>query len=205
MENMMATTTGDTGVAVTSGSRLGWTALSIARIGIGFVFFWAFLDKLLALGFSTGKDAKTGVVDTFGPAAWIHGGHITQGYLMSAAGEFPGSKPAGVYGELFKGWGTWSLGSFRPLDWLFMLGLAGVGIALMFGIGTKLGAWSGVGLLALMYIAHFDNTNNPIIDEHIVYGFAVVGIVFVELQRQAVGLGTWWRKLPIVQKYSWLV
>jgi thiosulfate dehydrogenase [quinone] large subunit len=201
---MMATTTGDTDVAVTSGSRLGWTALSIARIGIGFVFFWAFLDKLLALGFHTGKDDKTGVVDYFGPAAWINGGHITEGYLKSASGGF-GGEPTGVYGEMFKGWGTWSIGAFRPLDWLFMLGLAGVGIALMAGIGTKLGAWSGVGLLLLMYIAHFDNTNNPIIDEHIVYAFSAVGIVFVELQRQAVGLGSWWRKLPIVQKNKWLV
>ncbi len=203
----MATTTGDTGVAVTSGSRLGWTALSIARIGIGFVFFWAFIDKLFALGFHTGwTTSKDGVstLDRFGPDAWIHGGQITKGYLMSASGGF-GGEPTGVYGEMFKGWGTWSIGSFRPLDWLFMLGLAGVGIALMAGIGTKLGAWSGVGLLLLMYIAHFDNTNNPIIDEHIVYGFAIVGIVFVELQRQAVGLGTWWRKLPIVQKNNWLV
>ena len=194
-------------VAVTSGSRLGWTALSIARIGIGFVFFWAFIDKLFALGFATGRDPRrTGVHArlTSAPTAWINGGHITEGYLKSASGGF-GGEPTGVYGEMFKGWGTWSIGSFRPLDWLFMLGLAGVGIALMFGIGTKLGAWSGVGLLLLMYIAHFDNSNNPIIDEHIVYGFAAVGIVFVELQRQAVGLGSWWRKLPIVQKNKWLV
>lgn len=198
----MATTTSD--AAVATGSKLGWVSLSLARIGIGFVFFWAFIDKLLALGYSTGRDADTGNVDYFGPAAWISGGHITEGYLKSAAGEF-GGDPAGVYGEMFKGWGSWHLGTFRPLDWLFMLGLAGVGLALMLGIGTKIGAWSGVGLLLLMFVAHFDNTNNPIIDEHIVYGLSVVGIVFVELKYQAIGLGRWWRKLPIVQKFGWLV
>jgi thiosulfate dehydrogenase [quinone] large subunit len=200
----MATQTSGSDVATTKGSRLGGNALSLARIGIGFVFFWAFIDKLFALGFATGRDKETGAVDYFGDAAWINGGHITEGYLKSAAGEF-GGEPAGVYGELFKGWGDFSIGAFRPLDWLFMLGLAGVGIALMAGIGTKLGAWSAVGLLALMYIAHFDNSNNPVLDDHVVYSFAAVGIVYTELKYQAIGLGGWWRKLPIVQKNNWLV
>ncbi|MGI8626498.1 MAG: hypothetical protein ACR2J5_08015 [Geodermatophilaceae bacterium] len=45
-----------------------------ARLSIGWVFLWAFLDKLLALGFSTGRDGETGIVDRFGDAAWINGG-----------------------------------------------------------------------------------------------------------------------------------
>ena len=192
----MATTTGDTDVAVTSGSRLGWTALSIARILIGFVFLWAFIDKLFALGFSTGKDSKTGVVDYFGPKAWIHGAHVTEGYLKSSSGPL---------GSFFSG-----LGAQRWTDWVFMIGLAGIGLALMFGIGTKVAAWSGVAMLAMMYTTHawpgtVTGATNPFLDEHIVYGVTAVGIVFVELQRQAVGLGAWWRKLPIVQKNNWLV
>ena len=192
----MATTTGDTDVAVTSGSRLGWTALSIARILIGFVFLWAFIDKLFALGFSTGKDSKTGVVDYFGPKAWINGAHVTEGYLKSSSGPL---------GSFFSG-----LGAQRWTDWVFMIGLAGIGLALMFGIGTKVAAWSGVAMLAMMYTTHawpgtVTGATNPFLDEHIVYGVTAVGIVFVELQRQAVGLGAWWRKLPIVQKNNWLV
>lgn len=198
----MSTTASD--AAVATESKLGRTALSLARIAIGLVFLWAFFDKLLALGFHTGKDDETGKVDYFGPAAWIHGGHVTEGYLKSAAGEFGGS-PTGVYGELFKGWGSWHLGAFRPLDWVFMLGLLGVGLALTFGVGTRIGAWSAVGLLGMMYVAHFDNTNHPFIDEHIVYGLATVGIVYVELKNQAIGLGRWWRSVPLVKKYGWLV
>lgn len=200
----MATNTSDTGVATTRDSALGRKFLSITRIAIGWIFFWPFLDKMFALGFATGRDSETGVVDYFGPAAWINGGHITEGYLKSAAGEF-GGDPAGVYGELFKGWGEFSIGAFRPLDWLFMLALGGIGIALMAGIGTKIAAWSAVGLLALMFVAHFDNTNDPIIDEHIVYALAGIGIVYTELRYQAIGLGGWWRKMPLVKKNSWLV
>jgi thiosulfate dehydrogenase [quinone] large subunit len=196
MEKTMATTTGDTDVAVTSGSRLGWTALSIARILIGFVFFWAFIDKLFALGFSTGKDSKTGVVDYFGPKAWINGAHVTEGYLKSSSGPL---------GSFFSG-----RGAQRWTDWVFMIGLAGIGLALMFGIGTKVAAWSGVAMLAMMYTTHawpgtVTGATNPFLDEHIVYGVTAVGIVFVELKRQAVGLGSWWRKLPFVQKNNWLI
>lgn len=190
-------------MATKEGSTLGWVSLSLARIGIGFVFLWAFLDKLIGLGFATCRQ-EDGSVQYLCDNAWLKGGHITEGYLKSAAGEF-GGEPSGVYGEMFEGWGSWSLGSFRPLDWLFMLGLAGVGIALILGIGTKIGAWSAVGLLLLMYVAHFDNTNNPVIDDHIVYSLAAVGIVYVELQRQAIGLGGWWRKLAIVKKNPVLV
>ena len=196
MEKTMATTTGDTDVAVTSGSRLGWTALSFARILIGFIFFWPFLDKLFALGFSTGKDSKTGVVAYFGPKAWIHGNHVTQGYLGSSTGPLA---------SFFSG-----LGGQRWTDWAFMIGLAGIGLALMLGMGTKIGAWSGVAMLAMMYTSHawpgtVAGASNPFLDEHIVYAVTGLGIVYVELQRQAVGLGSWWRRLPIVQKNNWLV
>lgn len=200
----MATQTSGADVATTKDASLGRNFLSLARIGLGFVFLWAFIDKLFALGFHTGKDDETGVVDYFGPAAWINGGHPTEGFLKAAAGEF-GGEPGGVYGEMFKGWGGFSIGAFRPLDWLFMLALAGVGIAFMAGIGTKLGAWSAVGLLVMMFIAGFDNSNNPLIDDHIVYALAGVGIVYTELKYQAIGLGGWWRKLPLVQKNTWLV
>jgi len=190
--------------SVATGSTLGWTFLSLTRIGIGFVFLWAFLDKLLGLGFHTCRNDETGAIEVLCDSAWLKGGHITEGYLKSAAGEF-GGEPAGLYGEMFAGWGDFAIGGFRPLDWLFMLGLAGVGVALVLGIGTKIAAWSAVGLLGLMYVAHFDNTNNPVIDDHIVYALASVGVVYVELQRQVVGLGRWWREVPFVKQNAWLV
>ncbi|GMA18260.1 hypothetical protein GCM10025862_02810 [Arsenicicoccus piscis] len=40
-------------------------------------------------------------------------------------------------------------------DWLFMLGLLGIGIALITGCGLKIAAWTGTLLLFLMYLAEF--------------------------------------------------
>jgi hypothetical protein len=54
------------------------------RISLGWVFLWAFLDKAFALGHETGVDPQTGAVDYFGPAAWIHGGSPTAGFLGHA-------------------------------------------------------------------------------------------------------------------------
>ena len=53
------------------------------RIGFGLTFLWAFFDKLLALGFSTGAvtnaaGAKTGI-DYFSKDAWINGGQPDAG------------------------------------------------------------------------------------------------------------------------------
>lgn len=190
----MATTTGDTAVAVSSESTFGWRMLSVTRIALGFVFLWAFFDKLLALGFSTGKDAETGVVDYFGPKAWISGGHVTEGYLVY------GGNPDSPFNDFFV-----ELGAERWTDVPFMLGLLGIGLALMLGIGTKVGAWAATAMLLFMYATQMMPSTNPILDDHIVYALAALAIVYVELSRQSIGLGSWWRKLPIVKKNTWLV
>jgi thiosulfate dehydrogenase [quinone] large subunit len=192
----MATTTSDNDVSTATETKIGWTFLSLTRIAIGFVFLWAFLDKLLALGYSTGRDKETGAVDFLGEKAWVNGNHVTEGYLGSSSGPL---------GDFFAG-----LGEQRWTDWAFMIGLAGIGLALMLGIGTKIGAWSGMAMLMMMYVTHawpgaVDPGTNPFLDDHIIYSLAGVGIVYVELKYQAIGLGRWWRKLDIVKKNGWLV
>ena len=57
-------------------ARYAW---AVTRLSIGFVFLWAFFDKLLALGYATGTDRETGAIDRFGDAAWINGGSPTDG------------------------------------------------------------------------------------------------------------------------------
>ena len=86
-------------------------ALAVLRVTFGLTFLWAFLDKLLALGYSTGV-GQDGGVNRFGPAAWINGGSPTEGFLkFGADGPFKG-----FYNDIAGA--TWA-------DWLFMLGLLG--------------------------------------------------------------------------------
>ena len=194
----MATKTSDTEVAGITGSKFGWVMLSVTRIVLGFYFLWAFLDKLFGLGRSTcsiTNDAGTITgTDYFCDSAWIHGGHVTEGYLVY------GGNASSPFHTFFV-----NLGPDRWTDWPFMLGLLGVGIALMLGIGTKVAAWAGTAMLLFMYLTQMWPTTNPLYDEHIMYILAILAILWLELSHQSIGLGRWWRKLEIVKKYNWLV
>src|SRR5690606_23123606 len=109
-----------------SNSNAGlWTSIAIARIALGFVFLWAFLDKLLGLGFSTTTEG-----------AWINGGSPTMGYL---------SNLIGVFSPFFVG-----IAGNPIVDWVFMIGLLGVGVGLILGIAMRLSVLAGAIMLYLM-------------------------------------------------------
>jgi len=184
-----------TEVSAPTGRKLGWTFLSLTRIAIGFTFLWAFLDKLFGLGFSTCRTtAEDGSfsIDVMCEKAWLSGGHVTEGYLVY------GGNPNSPFHEFFV-----NLGSQRWTDWIFMIGLLGIGLALILGIGTKVAMYSGPAMLIFMYMTQMLPATNPIVDEHIVESLAIIGIVLVELGHQSIGLGKWWRKL--VGEKTWLV
>jgi len=170
----------------TSGKVFRYAA-GATRLALGWIFLWAFLDKLLALGFSTGRDPKTGVVDTFGPQAWIHDGSPTLGFL-----KFGTKGPLAEFYQGFAG-ATWA-------NWLFMIGLAAIGTALMLGVATRLAAGAGVLMLVLMWSAVLAPENNPFMDDHIVYALVLVMLAAAGAGRY-LGLGAWWERQSIVQQH----
>ncbi len=166
-------------------SRALRLALALARLSIGWVFLWAFFDKLLALGVATSRDQETGVVDWFGPTAWINGGSPTEGFLGNATK----GPLAGLYSS-FAG-AAWA-------DWLFMAGLLGIGAGLMLGIAMRLSCGFGALLLLLMWSAALPPDNNPFMDDHIVYALVLVALALAHAGR-TLGLGRLWEQLPVVQ------
>lgn len=167
-------------------------ALAVLRIGFGLTFLWAFFDKLLALGFATGTDAETGVVDRFGEAAWINGASPTEGFL--AFGVNPDSPFAGFFNGL--------VGS-AVVDWLFMLGLLGIGIALTLGIGMRLAGATGALLYLMMYTAVMVPENNPVLDDHLLGAITVI-VLALTLAGDTWGLGKSWAKNHLVREHSFL-
>lgn len=118
-----------TDIVHSRGARL---ALAGLRLVLGWTFLWAFIDKLFGLGFAT-PSAR----------AWINGGTPAQGFMKGATEPF-----AEFFHSLVRTFGAAN-------DWLFMLGLLGIGIALITGCGLKIAAWTGTLLLFLMYLAEF--------------------------------------------------
>jgi thiosulfate dehydrogenase [quinone] large subunit len=149
---------------------------AVTRLALGWVFLWAFLDKMFGLGHET-------------PAAraWLEGGSPTEGFLKnSPAGPFEGFY-TGIAGA------AWA-------DWLFMIGLAGIGAALILGIGIRVAAVSGTVLLVMMWTAVLPPENNPFMDDHIIYAFVLVGLALVGAGDR-LGFGRWWGSTKLVRTY----
>ncbi len=154
-------------------------ALGALRLGMGWLFFWAFVDKLFGLGFATLNERS-----------WLAGASPTKGFLLNAT--------KGPFQSLFH-----SLAEFAVIDWLFMLGLLGIGISLLLGIGMRIATASGILLMFLMWLALLPPANNPFLDEHIIYI-----LVFFVLRHVSsgdyLGFGGWWKSTQLVKRFSWL-
>lgn len=156
-----------------------WYVVAATRIVLGFVFLWAFLDKTLGLGFAT-EQGK----------AWVDGASPTTGFLKF------GVNPESPFAAFFNG-----LAGNVLVDWLFMLGLLGIGLALVLGIGLRIAAVAGTTLLLMMWAAEIPLENNPAVDDHIVY--ALMLWVFALGNRKWSLIDTW-MQTPNVKRTPWL-
>jgi thiosulfate dehydrogenase [quinone] large subunit len=173
-----ATPVGATAVETTTQKATRFTLAGL-RLALGWVFLWAFLDKLFGLGFATPS-----------ANAWINGGSPTEGFLGNAVtGPFEGIYH-GIAGA------AWA-------DWLFMLGLAAIGTALVVGVGVRLAAAAGGLLLVLMWTAVLPPENNPFMDDHLIYA-GLLAVLALTAAGDTLGLGKAWAKLPIVRRQPWL-
>jgi len=105
---------------------------------------------------------------------------------------------SGLFGDLFAG-----LANNVAVDVLFMAALLLLGISLLLGIGLKVAAIGGSLFFALLWLSNFPPVNNPLVDEHVVYIFALNGIALAHAGRYW-GLGPWWSKLKVVQRFKFL-
>jgi len=173
-----------------------WThrALAVLRVAFGLTFLWAFFDKLLALGFATGRsvDPATGAetVDRFGDAAWINGGSPTFGFLNFGAD--------GPFKDFYN-----SIAGDAWADWLFMLGLLGIGTALTFGIGMRIAGAAGALLYVMMWTVALPPENNPVLDDHILGALTMI-VLALTSAGMTWGLGRRWASTELVKRNPFL-
>lgn len=160
--------------------------LAVARISLGLTMLWAFFDKLWGLGFSTCRDAKTGVVTQMCSKAWVNGGSPTTSFLKLATKGPLASFYHGLAGNGF-------------IDVLFMAGLLLIGLALVTGIGMKIATFTGSLLFLMMWSAVLPPANHPFLDDHIVY-IIVLWALYTSNSQQKWGLRDWWVKQDLVKK-----
>ncbi|WP_157621857.1 hypothetical protein [Serinicoccus hydrothermalis] len=149
---------------------LGGLALGLLRLSFGFYFLWAFLDKTFGLGYATPSEG-----------AWIRGGSPTTGYLSGVEGPLSG---------FYQG----MVGS-TAIDWLFMLGLLGIGVTLMTGMGARVGALCGALMYLFMYGAALPTVTNPFLDDHLTGAVVMLLIAAIPASWAYLGLGELWRRV----------
>lgn len=149
---------------------------NLLRFSISFIMLWAFFDKLLGLHFATTSDKS-----------WLAGVSPTAGFLKFGSD--------GLFSPIFN-----SLSGSLLIDVLFMSGLFFVGLCLLLGVGLRVACYSGMLMMALIYLSLFPPENNPLIDEHIVYILVLVSLL-QRRNKQIFGLSSKWSKLKIVKRY----
>ena len=148
----------------------------LTRISLGFILLWAFFDKLLGLGMNTALEKS-----------WLAGTSPTLGFLkLATKGPL-----AGFYQNL---------AGNVVVDWLFMMGLLLIGLALILGVGMKIATYSGSLLMFLMWSASFPPKTNPLIDQHIIYILVLLGLNATKAGEH-LGFGKWWSNTGIVKKF----
>ena len=163
--------------------------LAVLRVAVGFIFLWAFLDKMFGLHYST-PTAK----------AWIRGGSPTGGFLKHVE--------VGPLQSLFR-----SMAGAQWADWLFMLGLLGIGVAIIAGVAVRAAATSGIVLVAFMWLATFPlaqftstgaatASTNPIVDEHVMDALVLL-VLALTYAGTTLGLGRRWARIPFVSRHRW--
>ncbi|WP_395728250.1 hypothetical protein [Nakamurella sp.] len=167
-----------TTVTITSGGAI---AIALLRLSVGFVFLWAFLDKFFGLGYSTASER-----------AWIHGGSPTKGFLSHV--------DVGPLQSAFNSIaGTWWA------DTLFMLGLLGVGLAVILGVFMNVSAIAGTLMMVLMWAAEWplaqftatgdpSGSTNPFMDYHLIYALVLIVLAVIGAGRYF-GIAPWWARV----------
>ena len=158
-------------------------ALGIVRIVLGWIFLWAFLDKMFGLGYTTAK-ASSWINNDFGTGP-------TEGYLTFAV--------SGPFEWLFE-----PMTSSTLVAWLFMMGLLAIGLALIFGIGVRIASITGALLMFMMYLSAniwAEGSHNPLFDDHVVNMFILIYVAFKPEAGNWIGLGSWWKNIKIVKQF----
>jgi thiosulfate dehydrogenase [quinone] large subunit len=155
--------------------RYVWAA---TRLGLGWIFLWAFLDKTFGLSHETAS-----------ADSWLNGGSPTEGFLGGSVGPF-----SSIYH---------SIAGSGLVDGLFMVGLAAVGVLLLLGIAMRFACGAGALMVVLMWTASLPPENNLFLDDHIIYALVLGGLALAGAGN-TLGLGRRWTRSSLVQRFPWL-
>lgn len=166
-------------MAARKNSEYSTPLLVLMRLSLGWIMFWGFIDKLFGLGFTTKPEAS-----------WLNGGSPTTGFLKFGT--------SGPFAEFYQG-----LAGQMWVDWLFMAGLLGIGVAFLLGIAMRFAGYMGALMMILMFSAALLPEHNPVLDEHIVYALLFVYLPYTSAG-ETFGFSKQWKKTSVAKSLPFL-
>ena len=147
---------------------------------MGWILVWTFLDTLVGFGFRTGRGS-----------GWIDGVSPTAGSLGNGTAESP-------LADIFQ-----ILAGQVWVDWLFMVGLAVIGGALIIGVMTRFAGVVGAAGWMIAYLALLPLAHDPFMSYHLVY-ILVLLLIAATPSGEWFGLGRWWSRTRIARTLPFL-
>ena len=120
---------------------------------------------------------------------------LSASYKLAEEGIFGSDMFAGFYN---------AIAGNALINVLFMVGLLGIGLALILGIGMRVAAISGTIMYVMMWAAELPIVTNPFLDDHLTGAMTLI-VLALTAAGATWGLGTWWAHQSFVQKNRWLI
>jgi thiosulfate dehydrogenase (quinone) large subunit len=137
--------------------------VAVLRIGVGIIFFWAGLDKLLGGGPKGFSAAGFLANATGGTLGWpFVTGSAAEGTIFNPTHDF---------------WISLShnAGAMSVVNFLVVFGEIGIGVALILGLFTRFAAVMGTLMMLLFFVAAWEFSNG-IVNQHLTYAIVCAAI-----------------------------
>ena len=177
--------------------RGGARTAALLRIGLGLMYLWAFVAQGFGVGYTNVKTTQQPPPpDAAAPAPVTYGwtfsydadnGWISSGFKHSPSEAYLTKNTHGPVGTLLTDLPT----GLTDFGWIFALG--GLGIALTFGLFSRIAGWGGFALNMIIWLAAFPPSTNPVIDgEHMAFALSILLLMWIQASNHW-GFGRWWR------------
>jgi thiosulfate dehydrogenase [quinone] large subunit len=172
--------------------RAGAITAAILRIGIGLIYLWGFVSQGFGVHYTNQVVNNDAAAPKQVEYRWdfsvnTDDGWITSGFTKSPTEAYVDNNAHGPLAFIPQNLPV----GLDDFGWMFAIG--GLGIALTFGICSRIAGWGGLALNVMIWFASFPPSTNPIFDaEHFMFAFIIFLLMWLNASNYW-GVGRWWR------------
>jgi thiosulfate dehydrogenase [quinone] large subunit len=79
------------------------------------------------------------------------------------------------------------------VDWVFMIGIAAIGVALILGVCVRIASVAGALVMVALWLTTLPLGDNPFVNQYLIYALVLVGLTATGVGLRY-SLAPWWRR-----------